>query len=226
MLLTKVGKKCRVCVCGNDKLTYASVVEWSITLGCKPSGFGLRRFESYPAHQIKTSASAEFFIFSPYLTTLIFQVTLTADVIHTHYRGGAMKLNLGFILMAIAAAFATKIGLEFMTGLHINFWRFIPGDLTEALTMLLIPLCVAMYIPDRDTAFAGTLLGILIALAYSLYNISTDPLSEYLRDYLILEGNIMQSVLVVLVLVCCSSMLGFLLGTWITHLEESRRKRH
>src|SRR3989344_1207987 len=31
---------------------YASVVEWSITTGCKPVAFGLRRFESSPAHQI------------------------------------------------------------------------------------------------------------------------------------------------------------------------------
>lgn len=29
---------------------FASVVEWSITTGCKPVGFGLRWFESNPAH--------------------------------------------------------------------------------------------------------------------------------------------------------------------------------
>ena len=44
-------------------LKYASVVEWSITLGCKPSGFGLRRFESYPAHQlIKNSGICRSFL--------------------------------------------------------------------------------------------------------------------------------------------------------------------
>ena len=30
---------------------YASVVEWSITTDCKSVAFGLRRFESYPAHK-------------------------------------------------------------------------------------------------------------------------------------------------------------------------------
>jgi hypothetical protein len=30
--------------------SYASVAEWSIALGCKPSGFGLRGFESLSAH--------------------------------------------------------------------------------------------------------------------------------------------------------------------------------
>src|SRR5262245_16372336 len=32
--------------------THASVVEWSITTDCKSVAFGLRRFESYPAHRI------------------------------------------------------------------------------------------------------------------------------------------------------------------------------
>jgi 8-oxo-dGTP pyrophosphatase MutT (NUDIX family) len=31
------------------------VVEWSITTGCKPVGFGLRRFESSPAHTMEPS---------------------------------------------------------------------------------------------------------------------------------------------------------------------------
>lgn len=31
-------------------LSIASVVEWSITTDCKSVAFGLRRFESFPAH--------------------------------------------------------------------------------------------------------------------------------------------------------------------------------
>ena len=30
---------------------HASVAEWSIALGCKPSDYGLRGFESLPAHK-------------------------------------------------------------------------------------------------------------------------------------------------------------------------------
>ena len=31
---------------------YASVVEWSITTDCKSVAFGLRRFESFPTHNL------------------------------------------------------------------------------------------------------------------------------------------------------------------------------
>ena len=34
------------------------MAEWSNVLGCKPSAFGLRRFESCPAHKIKISNRA------------------------------------------------------------------------------------------------------------------------------------------------------------------------
>src|SRR3989344_121881 len=40
---------------------YASVVEWSITTGCKPVAFGLRRFESSPAHKRKIKGVAFYF---------------------------------------------------------------------------------------------------------------------------------------------------------------------
>jgi hypothetical protein len=39
---------------------YASVAEWSIALDCKSGAFGLRRFESFPAHQNKNCFSAVF----------------------------------------------------------------------------------------------------------------------------------------------------------------------
>jgi hypothetical protein len=41
----------------------ASVVEWSITTGCKPVGFGLRRFESFPAHKHRGPAMRQVFWF-------------------------------------------------------------------------------------------------------------------------------------------------------------------
>jgi hypothetical protein len=36
---------------------HASVVEWSITTDCKSVGFGLRWFESNPAHKTKKKSS-------------------------------------------------------------------------------------------------------------------------------------------------------------------------
>ena len=43
----------------------ASVAEWSIALDCKSSDISLRRFESYPAHQMKkTDCRSVFFIVS------------------------------------------------------------------------------------------------------------------------------------------------------------------
>lgn len=36
---------------------YASVAEWSIAFDCKSNAFGLRRFESSPAHITKESRS-------------------------------------------------------------------------------------------------------------------------------------------------------------------------
>lgn len=39
---------------------YASVAEWSIAFDCKSNALGLRRFESFPAHQNKNCFRAVF----------------------------------------------------------------------------------------------------------------------------------------------------------------------
>ena len=47
----------------------ASVAEWSIALGCKPSDFGLRRFESCPAHKNEKARFCGFFSFCTVICT-------------------------------------------------------------------------------------------------------------------------------------------------------------
>src|SRR5687767_4054707 len=48
----------RVSAVGRSR-RFGRVPEWLKGTGCKPVGFGLRRFESYPFHQAPTSASSE-----------------------------------------------------------------------------------------------------------------------------------------------------------------------
>ena len=49
---------------------YASVAEWSIAIDCKSIAFGLRRFESYPAHNLGWIEAKS--LFRPFTLRLFF----------------------------------------------------------------------------------------------------------------------------------------------------------
>lgn len=74
---------------------YASVAEWSIALDCKSGAFGLRRFESFPAHHML------YHNFFGWVGAFLFAICAVPQVMKTWQSKSAHDLSMLFLLLWI-----------------------------------------------------------------------------------------------------------------------------